>query len=430
MKATKTMVEPQKRRESSYSRETLYHKYESYCCPNCPRLPEILYYNKANNTLKLNCQEHKEIIIDITEYMEKMATFERKSDLRNENKCSIHKQKYSYFCQNCNKNLCKECFLDKMHEKHIKYNINALNPDNTELLFVKNDIEMLFQKKNELLRQIKIIDDNITFLDTLIIAYERYKPNVFLNLNLKHLVYGEELNMDEIKNTEFVETQSKKDNFDEFIKNNFIKATEGLNKLNIVEQKVGDYVLEELFKGIETNSFYKMLLLAGQIKGPKDMITFKTLKYLNLRGNNLTSINFLSKKDFPALEMLSLNDNEITDIEPLRNVSFPSLRELYLSNNKIDNIDALENMKTPKLRMLWLSENNITSIDVLAKVKFPELLKLNLGKNKISDIKVFAKNKAKFPQLYELYLNDNQFELKDFNKIIELLFLKVKQLYY
>ena len=87
-------------------------------------------------------------------------------------------------------------------------------------------------------------------------------------------------------------------------------------------------------------------------------------------------------------------------------------------------------MKTPKLRMLWLSKNNITSIEVLAKVQFPELLKLNLGKNKISDIKVFTQHKAKFPQLYELYLNDNQFELKDFNKIIELLFLKVKQFYY
>lgn len=433
MKPTKTMVE-QKRRDSLNPPETLIHKYKSYSCPICSKLPEILFYNKSNSTLKLKCEEHNEMIMNISDYLEKMAGHERTSDLNNKNYCSAHRnQKFEYFCLTCKKNLCKDCLSDKKlenHENHCKYVIHSLDPDKKEILFIKNEIEMFFQKKNELLNHIKIIDDNIALLDTLLFSYESHKPNGLVNLNLKHLVYGEELNMDEIKNTEFVETQSKKDNFDEFVKNNFIKATQGLDKLNLVEQKLGNDITEELFKGIENSSLFSTLKISGQIQGPNEMITFEKIKYLNLRGNNLSSINFLLNKNLPNLEILSLNDNEITNIDTLQNISFPLLKELYLSKNKIDNIDVLEYMNTPSLRVLWLSNNNITNIDVLAKVKFPQLLKLCLSKNRITDLRVFIKHKSKFPQLYELYLNDNEFDLKTFEKIIGLLFSKVKQFYY
>ena len=121
---------------------------------------------------------------------------------------------------------------------------------------------------------------------------------------------------------------------------------------------------------------------------------------------------------------------ESKSLNNFKKVSFPLLKELYLSNNKIDNIDALADLKIPQLRILWLANNNIVSIDILEKVKFPQLLKLSLSKNNIKDINVFTKNKAKFPQLYELYLNDNEFEMRDFSKILDNLFLRIKQFYY
>ena len=431
LKPSKTMTEGPQRRESLNFLETLYHKYESYCCPSCTALPEILCYNQGKNTIKLNCKKDGEITMKLSEYIEKMKNFESTSELKMKNKCIEHKQKYICFCQDCKQNLCKSCIVDPKHEKHIKYDIESLRPDKKELLFIKNHIEMLLQKKNDLIRAIKSLDYEITFFDAIIYSYERQKdPNYLLNINLKHLIYGENLNIEEIKNTEFVYEQIKNESFDDFIKNNFLKATEGLNQINLVDKKLGNDISEQIFKGIENNILYNKMFKAGLIKKQSEFISFNAIKYLNLRGNNISSLNFLSGIKFPNLEIFSLNDNELDSIETLRYVTFPLLKELYLSKNKIENIDILDSLKTPKLKVLWLSNNKISSINVLKKVKFPQLLKLSLSKNNITDISVFAKKNVKFPQLYELYLNDNKFEFNKYSKIIEDLFLKVKQFYY
>ena len=430
MEINEEKIEPLNPKET-YPLDSLYPKYESYCCPLCSTLPEILSYNKGKNTVKFNCKNHGENIMDISEYMEKMKNLESSSELKTKNKCTIHNnQEYSFYCQICKQNLCKDCFSDPIHETHIKYEINSLNPDKGEILIIKNEIEMLFQKRNDLLREIKLIGDNISFFVTLIETYEKQSPNYLLNINLKHLIYGETLKLDTLKNAEFVHQQSLKEKLDEFIQIKFVKVTEGLNKLNLVDEKSGDDLINELFQGIENNTFCKSLISAGQIKGEQDIIAFKNIKYLNLRGNYISSLNFLSNRDFGNLEMLSLNDNEINNIDVLKTISFPFLKELYLSKNQIENIDVLEHLKIPELKVLWLSNNKITSIEVLEKVNFRKLSKLNLSKNKISDISVFTKNRAKFPLLYELYLNDNQYELKDFDKIIGYLFTKVRQFYY
>ena len=189
-------------------------------------------------------------------------------------------------------------------------------------------------------------------------------------------------------------------------------------------------LIEGVFKGIEENTIYDILKSSGKIKEPTEIINLKNIKILNLRGNKLTSLNFISNKNFPFLEILSLNDNEINSISNLKSVSFPLLKELYLAKNKIENIDVLAELKTPNLTILWLANNNIVSIDIFEKVNFPNLLKLSLGKNQIKNINVFSKNRAKLPQLYELYLNDNEFEINNFSKIIDSLFLKIKQFYY
>ena len=55
-------------------------------------------------------------------------------------------------------------------------------------------------------------------------------------------------------------------------------------------------------------------------------------------------------------------------------------------------------------------------------------MKLGLNKNKIKDINILKK--VKFPQLFELYLNDNEFEVDDFYELIEKLSSKIKEFYY
>ena len=411
-------------------RDNIFHKYDTYCCPFCSSLPEILNFNEGNSIIKLKCKKHGENSIDIQEYLDKMMTWERTSEIKLKNKCSIHNDQYSYYCQNCEENICIKCLKESdKHLNHIKYDINSLRPNNTEIELIKEKINICLQTKDELIRRIKNLDNKITFYDTLINSYEKQSTNYLLTINIKHLLHGEKLNFDSIKNDEFVKIQSKKEMFEDFIKNNFLKATEGLNQLNLKNKKTGNDLLEQLFKGLEDTTIFKILKFCGQIQGPKEVSSMVNFKYINLRGNNISSLNFISGRRFPALEILSLNCNEINSIESLKTVSFPLLSELYLSKNNISNIDILSDLNIKKLKILWLSNNNISSIDVFEKVKFPELVKLGLNKNNINDIGVFQKGKAKFPRLFELYLNDNIFNKDKFLEILIELYKRIPEFY-
>ena len=78
-------------------------------------------------------------------------------------------------------------------------------------------INSYLQKKDQLTKMIKSLDDKITFYDTLINSYEIQEPNDLLNINLKHLLYGEKLNFDEIKNINFKKEKSQTMNINDFI---------------------------------------------------------------------------------------------------------------------------------------------------------------------------------------------------------------------
>jgi len=440
MKTCKTMVEAKKPESDSFNTlENLFHKYDSYCCPYCSSLPEILSFNDGNGMIKLKCKKHGEKTIDIKEYLQNMSKYVSTSELNFKNKCTQHKnESFIYYCTKCEESLCHTCFKEfkKKHEDHNKclYNIESLRPSNNEILIIKNKISNYLQEKNNLLKQIKSLEDRITFYDALIYSLEKQKQNFFLNINVKHLILGEKIDLDEIVKDFHIKSgnaaiEEKKGIFDDFIKNNFLKVTEGMNQLNLLNQNFGDEFVNNLMDGMESNTIYKILQLAKKINNPKEIITFKNIQYLNLRGNNLTNINFMGGgRNFTSLEILSLNNNEITSIDVLKNIYCPLLRELYLSRNKISSIDVLKDLKIKKLQILWLSENNISSIDVLDKVEFPQLRKLGLSKNKINNIDVF--NNTKFRQLYELYLNDNEFDLDTYYELIEKLSLKIKEFYY
>jgi Leucine-rich repeat (LRR) protein len=289
------------------------------------------------------------------------------------------------------------------------------------------------KEKTELMQKLKLLEDKINFIDTLINSYENQTPNFYLNINIKHLLYGENINLDEIvkefkmKSGE-LEIEMKQKAFEDLIKNNFIEATKGMDKLFLMDKNLGNSLINDIIKGLENSTIFEILKFGNKILNPKEIISIKDIKFLNLRGNKISNIDFLLNKDFGNLEILSLNNNEIESIDIFKEINFPLLRELYLSKNKISSIDSLIELKSKKLQILWLSENNISSIDCLEKMKFPQLRKLGLNKNKIKDINVLIK--MKFPQLLELYINDNEFDLDNFYEIIEKLSLKVREFYY
>ena len=415
-----------------FTLENLVHKYDCYCCPYCTNLPEILSFNEGNGIVKFKCKKDGENTLDLHDYLENMQKYISISEVNTKNKCKEHKnENYYSYCINCQENFCQKCL--KIHENHVKYKIESLCPNNNEVLLIKNKINTYLQEKNQLLKKLKVLEDKINFFDVLLNSFEKQRPNYYLNINLKHLLYGEKLNLDEIVKeyklkSGQTDTETKKEIFENFVKNNLIEATSGMNQMNLKNKNIGNTLMTDLISGLENSAIFKILKFGGKISSPKELISIKDIKTLNLRGNKLSNIDFLLNKGFISLEILSLNDNEIESIDIFKTINMPLLRELYLSKNKISSIDALIYLKSKKLQILWLSENNISSIDPLEKVSFPQLRKLGLNKNKIKNISIFKK--VKFPQLFELYLNDNEFNLDDFYEIIEFLNLKVREFYY
>ena len=414
-----------------FSLENFFHKYDAYSCPYCSALPEILNFNEINSTIKFKCKKHGENTLLIQEYLEKMLNWVNISEIKSKNKCSTHNDIFSYYCKNCEENICQKCLNEsKKHESHIKYNIINLNPSKKEIKLLKEKITIWLQKKEELNHQIKNLNDKIIFYDALINSYERQSSNYFLNINLKHLLFGEKINPDFIKSAEFIKLKTEKSELEDFVKNNFLEATKNLDKLNLSKMGIGDKFMNQIIKSVEDNTVFRILKFSGKIENAKEVIDLRSIKLLDLSGNKISNINFLDKKSFPSLEILNLNNNEINSIDILKNVSFPILKEIYLIKNNLSNIDILKELNITKLKILWLSNNKIISIDVFQKVKFPQLLKLGLNKNKIKDIGVFDKKKARFPQLFELYIHGNEFDVKSFFEIIKSLYTRLREFYY
>ena len=89
------------------------------------------------------------------------------------------------------------------------------------------------------------MEDKITFYDALIYSLENQKQNYFLNINVKHLILGEKIDLDEIEKYFHIKSglaaiEEKKEIFDDFIKSNFLKVTKGMNQLNLLNQNFGD----------------------------------------------------------------------------------------------------------------------------------------------------------------------------------------------
>lgn len=451
MKPSKTFIDPMipeickaQKRYSLFDMSIvnkISHKYSSYCCPFCSLLPEIIKFNEANNSLKFKCEKHGEKTMDIREYLERMSKYEYLIDFKSINKCKAHKENFTIYCKTCNVSLCPKCEKENNHNEHTKFKIESIHPNNNEILLIKNKINLYLQEKTALTEKIKILEDKITFYDTLINTFETQKENYLLNMNIKHLIYGEKVNITEIvndfdKNANQSNGSVKQEKFEDFIKKNFLNATKVKGQLNLLNKKLNDDILTNLITEMDNESYiFRILRLDKQLDKAattKDanLLSLKDINVLNLRGNKITDLKFLSGKTFPVLQILSLNDNEINSIEFLNKVNSPQIKELYLAKNQIKDINVLSDVKFKKLQILWLGNNCIENIDVLEKVCFPQLQKLGLSKNNIKDISVF--NKVKFPQLFEMYINDNDFdkEESEVGEIIEKLNEKIKEFYY
>ena len=171
------------------------------------------------------------------------------------------------------------------------------------------------------------------------------------------------------------------------------EISEDIEELDALGKKIGDEGLKILC-AIKFKKLTQLLLEENEIKNIEALAKNnfgKKLIALDLSTNKLTSIDVLSKVDFPSLNHLFLNSNQLSSIDILAKVKFPQLKELNLSSNKIDSIDIFAKINFPELKTLDLCKNEISNINVLASVKFKNLEDLLLDQNKISSIDVLAK---------------------------------------
>ena len=211
MKTCKTMVEKNKpETDFSNTLENLFHKYDSYCCPYCSSLPEILSFNEGNGMIKLKCKKHGENTLGIKDYLQNMTKFVSTSELNFKNKCTQHKNEpFTYYCTKCEESLCQSCFREfkKNHEEHNKclYNIESLTLYNIDLNFTS--IENIFNHKKLIELSINSITLNIDLFNEIILRIcnlEILKKINLNNLKVKidkyELFLGFDLLIKEIKN--------------------------------------------------------------------------------------------------------------------------------------------------------------------------------------------------------------------------------------
>ena len=328
-------------------------------------------------------------------------------------------------------NLCVKCYEDNSHFNHKKYKNEDVYPDNIEIEYLMNKINVYLDEKKNLLQKLENLNDKLIFYETFINCIKKEKNNYYKNINIKHILYGEEVEIKKSFNdsgTSLLKFPKLK--MDDIINDKMIDLIKNKYEFNLLNKKTGDEFVFSVF-----NNPLIDFIKENKIKIKQDInflnnFNMNNIKIIKLRGNKIESLKFLSNHNFENLEILSLSDNNIKDIEPLKLMNAPLIKELYLSKNKINSIKSFEEIKMESLQILWLSDNNIISIDPFKNCNLQKLEKLGLNKNKINKIDAFKY--IKFPLLIELYINDNEidFDLPTNIEIIEELENKIDDFYY
>ena len=408
-------------------------KYKNYCCLLCSEIPEILNFNEIENKILLKCHNHGEKIVDIHDYLNSISQKSDKYNDKKENKCIKHNIPFELYCKTCEMNLCLKCNNENnSHLNHIKYKNEDVYPNINEITLITNRINIFINEKNKLLKKLEILNDKIILYETILHSIENEKNNFIKNINVKHIIYGKEINLPKIfKDTPNIPIPKiNKEILSKIINNKTLELMKEKKTLSLLYKNSGNEFLFSLFNNhlndiIKENNFQMLEDISFL-----DANIIKNLQIINLKGNKIKSINFLSHQNLNNLEFLCLNDNEIKDISPLKDLNFPLIKQLYLSKNKITSIKVFEEIKMRNLQILWLSDNNIKSIEPFKKSYLQKLEKLGLNKNKIENIGVFKQIKC--PLLIELYINDNDinYEIKENKEVILYLEEKIEDFYY
>lgn len=187
------------------------------------------------------------------------------------------------------------------------------------------------------------------------------------------------------------------------------------------------------------NAAYVLLELAnkGYSSLEGDLALFKELRYVNLEGNELESLETLNEltsltmvnarknkihkfdafgMDLAGLVVLQIDNNHLVSFEDF---NMPSLRALSASGNKISNFDQLEMPTTPALEHVNLAGNQFASLVGIDRL--PNLKELSVANNQITSFEGIQG----CPLLVSLDIKGNQLSgFAELNKLVRLKNLK------
>lgn len=182
---------------------------------------------------------------------------------------------------------------------------------------------------------------------------------------------------------------------------NILKLITGfkiLKELRLIESKISNFDFD--FSNMAKLEKFELSLNVFS----KVTIKSNFIKFLILKKNQITSIDYTWFQNLPNLIELDLSENILLSISQKSFSNLPNLQKIDLSKNFLVSIEAPLFPKVNKLKTLSLGNNNLTDISFLATDDFSMLIYLDLSWNFI-----FLADFGKFylPNLQELYLNNN-----------------------
>ena len=334
-------------------------KIKKIICKECNNFPKI-YLNDDRYTINLicHCKEYENMELDY--FMQNFVIEEEKNDnysnkIKFDNYCQCEKhleKKYGYFCNDCECNLCNECYTEKKsHLMHtvINFNGNEIMKKICEITKRLNDLNDINSSNFTSLEKRKKYYSFLKIIRLILEVYEEYPCyNLYRCINNIYNSLKKETKDDDVQIIKYRKTMKV------YFKVRLLKELKKVLKKN----KNGD-----------------------------------ALKSIRINKKNFNCLDILSNKDFKSLIQLELSDNNIEDLTPFLNSKFPVLEELNLSMNKIndENANILFKLDIPNLSYINLYYNNLRKYDIFKQIHvFKKLKKFFIGLNKfnknISDI--------------------------------------------
>ena len=417
------------------------YKIKKIICKECNNFPKI-YLNDDRYTIKIicNCKEYDNMGLNyfkenfiIEEEEEENVNDKNKIKFDNYCKCEKHlDNKFSYFCDDCEGNLCPECYTE--NNSHLMHTVINFNGNEPSKIFseIKKKLEDLDDLNSSKIQESEKEKKYYYFLEIIRLILEVYEKYPCYNLyRCNSNIYNS------LK-------KGNKDNNQIIIHDKVMKV---YFKVRLLKE------LKKVFEKNKNGDALKTIRINKKCFDCLDILSnnnFKNLIQLELSDNNLKDLTPLLKSKFPVLEELNLSMNKINDenANKLFKINMPNISYINLYYNDLKKYDIFKNFHVfKKLTKLFaglnkfnkelseIDENTIydcstieeigltkgvfsdESIDLISKFKFENLKYLYLSCNNLSSLSFVDKINCKIENLEEIWLTSN--DISDFYPLIK-----------